>query len=70
MNVTDQELSITLDRIARFQYQVVALRRTEFNPANYHSAASGFLAEIDRMRLEVREYLKQHPAEFAKTELD
>jgi hypothetical protein len=35
----------------------------EVNPANYHLAVSGFLAEIDRMQLEVREYLSRHPAE-------
>jgi hypothetical protein len=28
-----------------------------------HAAASSFLAEIDRMQLEVREYLSTHPAE-------
>jgi len=32
--------------------------------ANYHAASSGFLAEIDRMQLEVREYLSLHPAEL------
>jgi hypothetical protein len=61
----DQELSATLERIAHFQAQVTHLRKTENNPANYHAAASGFLAEIDRMQLEVREYLSLHPAELA-----
>jgi hypothetical protein len=28
---------------------------------------SGFLAEIDRMQLEVREYLSLHPSERAAT---
>jgi hypothetical protein len=37
----------------------------ETNPANFHAAASGFLAEIDRMQLEVREYLGTHPTELA-----
>ncbi len=63
MIANDQELNVTLDRIARFQAQVVHLRRTETNPANYHASVSGFLAEIDRMHLEVREYLSTHPAE-------
>jgi hypothetical protein len=36
----------------------------EAQPANYHAAASGFLAEIDRMQLEVREYLSTHPTEL------
>ena len=53
----DNEYQVTLERIAQFQAQVAHLRRTESNPENYHAAASGFLAEIDRMQLEVREYL-------------
>lgn len=63
MIANDEELKVTLDRIARFQAQVAQLRKTETNPANYHAAVSGFLAEIDRMQLEVREYLSLHPAE-------
>jgi hypothetical protein len=65
MIVNDQELSATLERIARFQAQVAYLRRTETNPANYHASVSGFLTEIDRMQLEVREYLATHPTEVA-----
>lgn len=61
----DQELKVTLDRIIKFQCQVSELRRTETSPANFHAAASGFLSEIDRMQLEVREYLSLHPAERA-----
>ncbi len=61
----DQELKVTLERIARFQAQVGQLRQVETNPTNYHAAVSGFLAEIDRMQLEVREYLSLHPAELA-----
>jgi hypothetical protein len=65
MIANDQELDVTLDRIRRFQAQLAHLRRVETNPANYHASASGFLAEIDRMQLEVREYLSLHPAELA-----
>jgi hypothetical protein len=65
MIVNDQELSTTLDRIQRFQAQVVHLRKVETNSTNYHLAAAGFLAEIDRMQLEVREYLSFHPTELA-----
>ena len=43
------------------------LRRVEANPANYRASASGFIAEIDRMQLEIREYLSVHPTEFATT---
>lgn len=64
MIANDHELQVTLERIARFQAQVAHLRKVETNPANYHTAAAGFLAEIDRMQLEVREYLSTHPAEL------
>ncbi len=67
MIANDQELRITLDRIARFQTQVAHLRNTESNPANYHASVSGFLAEIDRMQLEVREYLSLHPEDLTTT---
>ena len=65
MIANDQELKVALERIARFQDQVTHLRRVETNPENYHSAVSGFLAEIDRMQLEVREYLSIHPADVS-----
>jgi hypothetical protein len=55
MITNDQELQVTLERIARFQQQLAHLRRVETHPVNYHASASGFLAEIDRMQLAVRE---------------
>lgn len=67
MIANDQELNVTLDRIAKFQRQVSRLRTIETNPDNYHGSVSGFLAEIDRMQLDVREYLSLHPAELAKS---
>jgi len=63
MITSDRELEATWDRIRWFQEQVAHLRRVETIPANYRLAASGFLAEIDRMQLEVREYLSLHPAD-------
>ena len=63
MIANDQELKVTLERIAQFQTQVAHLRNTETNPANYRAAVSGYLTEIDRMQLEVREYLTLHPQE-------
>ena len=54
MITNDHELHVTFERIARFQAQVAHLRQVELHPANYHAAASGFLADIDRMQLEVR----------------
>jgi hypothetical protein len=63
MIVNDQQLQTTLERIAWFQNQVAHLRKTETNPVNYRASVSGFLAEIDRMQLEVREYLSFLPPE-------
>jgi hypothetical protein len=59
----DQELEAMLERIRQFQQQVEKLRQVEANPQNYRLSAGGFLAEIDRMNLEVREYLWLHPSE-------
>lgn len=64
MITTNEELKTTLERILQLQNQVAHLRQAETNPANYHLSASGFLAEIDRMQLEVREYLSLHPGEL------
>ena len=61
-----QELEATLTRIRYFQKQVEKLREVETNPQNYRLSAGGFLAEIDRMNLEVREYLSVHPSELVE----
>jgi hypothetical protein len=58
----DRELEASLDRIRLFQAQLAHLRKTETNPANYRLTASGFIAEIDKMQLEVREYLSALPS--------
>lgn len=60
----DQELEATKERIQYFQRQVEILRQIETNAHNYHLSAGGYLAEIDRMNLEVREYLSLHPSEL------
>jgi len=62
----DRELQVTLERIARMQQQVVELRRKETNPTNFRLSVSGYLAEIDKMNLEVREYLTSHPQEVSE----
>jgi hypothetical protein len=64
MIADDQEFEATLERIRHYQNQLRHLRRVETNPVNYHLSASGFLAEVDRMQLEVREYLSLHPTEL------
>jgi hypothetical protein len=60
----DQELEAAKERIGYFQQQVEKLRQVETNPQNYRLSAGSFLAEIDRMNLEVREYLSLHPSEL------
>jgi hypothetical protein len=67
MIANDQQLQTTLDRIAWFQKQVAHLRQTEKDPINYRAAVSGFLAEIDRMQLDVREYFTVLPTETTGT---
>jgi hypothetical protein len=65
MIANDQELEANQERIRHFQAQVAQLRKVETNPLTYRLSASGFLAEIDRMQLEVRDYLALHPSELA-----
>jgi hypothetical protein len=60
----DVELQATLERVELFQRQVTHLRQTEADPTAYKLSAGGFLAEIDRMNREVREYLSLHPSEM------
>ena len=64
----DEELRVTLSRIERFQQQVARLRQVETNATNYRLSAEGYLAEIDRMNLEVRDYLSMHPSEVTQNE--
>lgn len=63
MIANDEQLRVTLERIAWFQKQVAQLRTTETSPVNYRAAVSGFLAEIDRMQLDIREYFSFLPPE-------
>ena len=63
MVANDLELQTTFERISWFQKQIIQLRATETDAVNYKAASSGFLAEVDRMQLEVREYLSDLPAE-------
>jgi hypothetical protein len=61
----DRELQATFERLRYFQQQVEKLRQVEPNPTNYRLSAGGYLAEIDRMNLAIREYLWLHPSEVA-----
>ena len=62
----EQELKVTLNRIEHFQKQIEKIREVETNPRNYELSAGGFLSEIDRMNLEVAEYLSVHSSELIK----
>lgn len=62
----NQEFETTLTRIKYFQKQIEKIREVETNPQNYRLSVGGFLAEIDRMNLEVREYLSIHPSELVE----
>ena len=64
---SDDALEATLDRIRQFQAQLTHLRKVETNPANYRLSASGFISEIDKMQLDVREYLSSPPSEITST---
>ena len=61
----NQKLEATLTRIRCFQQQIEKLREVETNPQNYRLSVSGFLAEINRMNLEVREHLSLHPSSIS-----
>jgi hypothetical protein len=63
----DKEFQVTLERISYFQRQVTKLREVETNPANYRLSVSGYLAELDRMNLAIRDYLWLHPSEINNT---
>jgi len=59
----DKELEITQERVRQLERQVAQIRKTETNGENYRMSAAGYLAEIDRMNLEVRDYLWSIPTE-------
>jgi hypothetical protein len=58
------ELEATRERLRYCQQQLEKLREVETNLQNYRLSAGGYLSEIDRMNLEVREYLSLHPSEL------
>lgn len=60
----ERELEATQKRIKYFQRQIATLRQVETNPVNYRLSVGGYLAELDRMNLEVRDYLWSHPSEM------
>jgi hypothetical protein len=65
----DQEYQVTLERVAYFQRQVTKLKEVEDNPANYRLSVRGYLAELDRMNLAIRDYLWLHPSSLSEKTL-
>ncbi len=59
----DRELEVAQERIRHLERQVAQIRKTETDRVNYRMSASGFLTEIDRMNLEIRDYLWSLPSE-------
>ena len=57
---SDTELQAAQERILLFERILTEARRT-YSPSNYKAMAEGYLAEIDRMQAEIREYLSQVP---------
>jgi hypothetical protein len=65
MIANDDELTVMLQCITCLQQQGGHRRTVEVNPNHYRAPSSGFWMEIDRMQLEVREFLSQHASELA-----
>jgi hypothetical protein len=61
----ETELQTTLDRINYFRRQLDHLRKVETNPTNYRLSAGGYLAELDRMLLDIRDYYWLHTRELS-----
>ncbi|MCE9526947.1 MAG: hypothetical protein K8R36_12925 [Planctomycetales bacterium] len=68
MILNDNELEAAQKRISRFQAQVSHLRKVEPDPENFRLESSAYLSEIDKLQLEVREYLFSHPSQMAGTD--
>jgi hypothetical protein len=67
MITNDRELETTQARIRQFEQQVAHIRKAESDNENYRASVAGFLAEIDRMNLEIRDYLWSDPARHPLT---
>jgi hypothetical protein len=61
----NHELEVAQERVLYFERQVALIRQTETNAENYVVSAAGWLAEIDRMNLDIRDYLWSHPSEHS-----
>jgi hypothetical protein len=68
---TAEYLRADVDDLVKGGWKVVSEKSNHYwgkhRGKRIHGAVSGFLAEIDRMQLEVREYLSIHPAQVVST---
>jgi hypothetical protein len=55
---SETELQATQERIALFETVLAEARKT-YSASNYQAMAEGYLAEIDKMQAEIREYLSR-----------
>ena len=67
MGIEPQRRHHPFDQAMGIKDQLALLRKTETNATNYRLSASGFIAEVDRMQLHVREFLSA-PAAVAPLE--
>ena len=61
----DHELKATIEYIARLQEQITFMRKMGMNESNYRASSSGYLSEIDKKQLEIREYFQTLPEALA-----
>jgi len=56
MITNEQELQVTLERIAKFQQWLLQIRKTA-RPEEFEAVTGGYRLEIERMQAEVLDYL-------------
>jgi hypothetical protein len=61
----EEQLEAARERIPQFERQVRQIHGSATDGENYRISASSFLAEIDGMRLEIREHLWSLPSEYS-----
>ena len=66
MITNNQELTVTQERIARFQGWLRQMRQTA-QPVEFEAVAGGYRLEIERMQAEEMDYLLHPP--FAEPQL-
>lgn len=64
----DIEPKATQERIAWFEGLVAQFRVVDMSPSEFKLMSGSFLAEIEKMHVEVMEYLGKHTSEIESTE--